>query len=129
MRDKHRLLMTRKRAHSLLLSQEGYRLGKISDILGVCSISVSSWLEAWKKDGLVGFYAKKRTGRPRTLSLLVRKRSHGVSRLSPKKTENRIGRHHSSNREKNKFKNLKANLQKSRFKMETNPKNAQTKER
>ncbi len=73
MRESLRLSMTRKRAHSLLLSTDGYCLGKISDILGVCLISFSSWLEAWKKDGLAGFYAKKRTGRPRTLSLLEEK--------------------------------------------------------
>lgn len=54
MRDKHRLPMTRKRANSLLLSQEGYCLCKISKTLGVCLISVSSWLEAWKIDGLAG---------------------------------------------------------------------------
>jgi len=54
MRDKHPKTMTRKRANSLLLSQEGYCLCKISKTRGVFRISVSSWLEAWKIDGLAG---------------------------------------------------------------------------
>jgi hypothetical protein len=37
MRDKHPKTMTRKRAHSLLLSSDGYRLVKISEILGFCT--------------------------------------------------------------------------------------------
>ena len=85
MRDKHPKTMTRKRAHSLLLSQEGYCLGKISDILGVCRQSVSSWLETWKKDGLAGLIEKKRTGRPRILSQLEEKKVIELVASHPRK--------------------------------------------
>ena len=64
MRESLRLSMTRKRAHSLLLSQEGYCLGKISDLLGICRQSVSNWLDAWKMDGLAGLIEQHRSGRP-----------------------------------------------------------------
>jgi len=52
MRDKHRLAMTRKRAHSLLLSQEGYRLGKISEILVQESGSFHTTQKSKKSDFL-----------------------------------------------------------------------------
>ena len=39
MRDNHKRKITRKRAHSILLNQEGYSFCKIGDILNVCSIS------------------------------------------------------------------------------------------
>jgi len=70
MRDKHRLPMTRKRAHSLLLSTDGYCLSKISKTLGVCRQSVSSWLEAWERDGLAGLIEQHRSGRPTKLNQL-----------------------------------------------------------
>lgn len=59
MRESLRLATTRKRAHSILLSSDGYRLGKIGEILGVCLISVSSWWQAWERDGLAGLIEKK----------------------------------------------------------------------
>ena len=70
MRESLRLATTRKRAHSILLSSDGYRLGKIGEILGgVCLISVSSWWQAWERDGLAGLIEKKHRYRPKTLSL------------------------------------------------------------
>jgi len=85
MRDKHRLATTRKRAHSILLSSDGYRLGKIGEILGVCRQSVSSWWQAWERDGLAGLIEKKRSGRPQTLSPSEEKEAIELVIESPRK--------------------------------------------
>lgn len=54
----------RRRAHAILLSNKGYTINQISDILAVRRGTVSIWLKAWKTDGLNGLTAKAQTGRP-----------------------------------------------------------------
>jgi hypothetical protein len=54
MRDNHSLSMTRKRAHSILLSNQGYSVPYITEILGVCRQSISSWIKAWDSIGFIG---------------------------------------------------------------------------
>jgi transposase len=59
----------RRRAHAILLSNKGYTINQISDILAVRRGAVrrgavSIWLKAWKTDGLNGLTAKSQSGRP-----------------------------------------------------------------
>lgn len=54
----------RRRAHAILLSNKGYTINQISDILAVKRGAVSIWLNAWKADGLNGLIDKAHTGRP-----------------------------------------------------------------
>lgn len=54
----------RRRAHAILLSNKGYTINQISDILAVRRGTVSIWLDAWKADGLKGLTNKAHTGRP-----------------------------------------------------------------
>lgn len=54
----------RRRAHAILLSNKGYTINQISDILAVRRGTVSIWFDAWKADGLEGLTDKAHTGRP-----------------------------------------------------------------
>ena len=54
----------RRRAHAILLSNKGYTINQISDILAIRRGAVSIWLKAWKTDGLNGLTAKSQSGRP-----------------------------------------------------------------
>jgi len=99
MRENHKRKITRKRAHSILLNQEGYYFKKIGHMLGVCRQSVSNWLKAWETDGIAGLIEKKRTGRPKKLN--GGKRSHKVSERTSKKPKNSTCGNHGKNGRKN----------------------------
>jgi transposase len=87
--DSHPLSMTRKRAHSILLSDKKYPISIIADMLGVCRQSVSQWIKAWNDIGLSALIEKKKSGRPRKLSIdienevidLIKKKPRSVKRL------------------------------------------------
>lgn len=89
MRENHPLPMTRKRAHSILLSNNGYSIPYISEILGCCRQSVSSWIKAWDNTGLTGLTEDSRSGRPRKLTIeeqeeviiKVKENPRGIKRL------------------------------------------------
>jgi len=69
--DMHRLHPSRRarmRAHSVLLSHQGFSLRHIADIYQVSRYAVSAWLERWQKAGLVGLYDHPRSGRPPRLT-------------------------------------------------------------
>ena len=68
MHKHHPFHWTRMRAHAILLSASGYRVQAIAAIYGVCRQTVSSWLKAWARQGLVGLLDQARSGRPRKLS-------------------------------------------------------------
>jgi len=85
MRDKHELSITRKRAHSILLSFEGYCLIQIAKILGSCRQSVSEWVKAWDRYGLAGLIEKKRSGRPKILTQSEEKEALELVSLTPRK--------------------------------------------
>ena len=59
---------TRMRAHSLLLSHQGKSLSTIAQIYQVDCRSVSSWIDRWHADGLVGLYHHPGAGRPPTFN-------------------------------------------------------------
>lgn len=58
---------TRLRAHSVLLSSDGWNVREIAKILGVNRQSVASWLHAWEAQGLCGLIEAPRSGRPKRL--------------------------------------------------------------
>ncbi len=69
MQNHHPLPITRKRAHSILLSNQRYSISKITKILGnCCRQSVSRWLRVWDDIGILGLIEKHRSGRPRKLT-------------------------------------------------------------
>jgi transposase len=68
MRDNHPLAITRKRAHSILLSHNGYHIPYITEILGVCRQSIALWVKKWDVVGLLALIEDTRSGRPRKLA-------------------------------------------------------------
>ena len=54
----------RKRAHSVLLSADGYKLKQLSEIFDVCRQTASTWLHSWKDYGICGLLDESRSGRP-----------------------------------------------------------------
>jgi transposase len=76
--DMHRLHPSRRarmRAHSILLSHQGFSLSRIADMYQVSRYAVSAWLERWPKAGLGGLYDHPRSGRP---PRLTREEQHTV---------------------------------------------------
>jgi len=69
MYNNHPLPMTRKRAQSILLSNQSYSIPYISEIVSACRQSISSWITNWDEIGLLGLIENIRTGRPRKLSI------------------------------------------------------------
>ncbi|WP_311955963.1 IS630 family transposase [Halomonas garicola] len=54
----------RRRAHAILLSDQGHTINQISEILQVRRDAVSRWLKQWEASGLDGIIDKPRSGRP-----------------------------------------------------------------
>lgn len=73
MRNHHPLPITRKRAHSILLSNKGYRVPEIVRIVEGCRQSVSRWLKMWDDIGIIGLIERHRSGRPRKLNAIQEK--------------------------------------------------------
>ena len=69
LRTHHLLPTARVRAQGIILSDKGYELQEISDILDVCRQSVSTWIINWNSDGLCGLLDKPRSGRPREIEI------------------------------------------------------------
>jgi transposase len=68
MHRSHPSRRTRMRAHSLLLSHQGFSIPRITQIYQVDRRSVSSWIDRWLTQGLVGLYDQPGAGRRPTLS-------------------------------------------------------------
>jgi transposase len=58
----------RRRAHTILLNNQGLPLNKIVPILRQNRQAIASTIKKWEEYGLCGLFDKKRTGRPKTLS-------------------------------------------------------------
>ena len=88
----------RQRAHAVLLSGKGYRLVQLADIFEVDRDTVSGWLEAWERNGLLGLHDRDHPGRPRKgtkddrewLLKVVKEAPHQL-RAVPTQFENRTG--------------------------------------
>ncbi len=59
----------RTRCQAILLSNKGYTITEITDILSVSRGSVSTWFSAWKKHGLEGLKTQPGQGRKPLLSM------------------------------------------------------------
>ncbi|MBD2705475.1 helix-turn-helix domain-containing protein [Spirosoma sp. BT702] len=59
----------RRACQALLWSQKGWSVKAIATELEVCQLSVSSWLNRWQDQGLVGLMRQKGQGRRAILSL------------------------------------------------------------
>lgn len=60
--------VSRSRAHSVLLSNAGFKLSVIASIYGVCRQTASIWLHGWESFGVCALSDAPRSGRPRILS-------------------------------------------------------------
>jgi len=58
----------RMRAHSIILSSKGFGIDDISYIYDLYRDSVSSWIDAWEKNGIEGLYDLSRCGAPPKLT-------------------------------------------------------------
>ena len=68
MNKNHPLHLSRKRAHAILLSHQGYNISMICLTYNVCRQTVSTWISKWNKYGICGLVDNPGRGRPRTLS-------------------------------------------------------------
>lgn len=68
MHKKHPKRQTRMRAHIILLSAEGYKMGEIAKIYRIQQHTVSICLTNWENDGIVGLFDKPKSGRSRLLT-------------------------------------------------------------
>jgi len=68
MHNSHPIRRARMRAHSILLSHQGYSIPQIARVYEVDRRSVSIWLDRWQQAGLVGLSEQPQTGRPPRLS-------------------------------------------------------------
>jgi transposase-like protein len=68
MQRAHPVRRARMRAHSILLSHQGSSIPPIARVYEVDRRSVSSWVDRWQQEGLVGLYDRPHTGRPHSLS-------------------------------------------------------------
>ena len=75
MHRSHPSRRARMRAHSLLLSHQGYSMPHIARVYQVDRRSVSGWIDRWHTRGLVGLYDQPGAGRP---PLLNREEQHKV---------------------------------------------------
>jgi transposase len=59
---------TRRRAQGVLRLHQGLTLQQVADEFGVHLNSVENWWKCWKRDGLVGLYEGRHSGRPPKLT-------------------------------------------------------------
>lgn len=58
----------RRRAHIIMLNNQGFSLSKIVSILSLNRQAIALTIKKWEKSGVCGLLDKKRSGRPKTLS-------------------------------------------------------------
>jgi transposase len=58
----------RQRAHCILLSSQGYRVGQLMEIFQVSRKTVYNWFNHWEERGLVGLYHRPGQGRKPTFN-------------------------------------------------------------
>lgn len=74
----------RRRAHAVLLNDQGYSRGEIADIYQVKADTVSGWLDAWEARAFQGFCDAPRSGRPKVLNEAERARAIDLIKESPR---------------------------------------------
>lgn len=68
MHKKHPLYLSRRRAHALLLSNQGMSVPMICSTYSVCRQTVSTWFSKWEKMGICGLVDDSGRGRPSLLT-------------------------------------------------------------
>lgn len=68
MHKKHPLHLSRRRAHSILLSHQGASVPMICSTYAVCRQTVSTWFSNWEKLGICGLVDNSGRGRPAILN-------------------------------------------------------------
>ena len=58
----------RNRAHSIMLSENGFSMNEIASIFQLHRHSVSSWIDRWESSGVDGLFDRHRDGRPTKLT-------------------------------------------------------------
>lgn len=58
----------RQRAHCILLSSQGYKIGQLMEIFQVSRKTVYNWFNHWEERGLIGLYHRPGQGRKRTFN-------------------------------------------------------------
>ena len=79
MHKRHPLHLSRRRAHSLLLSNQGMSVPMICSTYNVCRQTVSTWFSKWEKLGICGLVDD--SGRGRRALLTDQQKSHVVKRV------------------------------------------------
>ena len=64
----------RTRCHAILLSNKGYEISQITDVLEVHRSSVYTWFSAWENQGIEGL--KTKAGQGRKAMLCVNNKEH-----------------------------------------------------
>jgi transposase len=85
--DMHRYHPSRRarmRAHSLLLSHQGYSIPHIAQVYQVDRRSVSTWIDRWQTMGLVGLSDKPGSGRHPLLNDEEQQKVHDYLQQYPK---------------------------------------------
>lgn len=60
----HPSFRVRQRAHAILLNNRKYVIAWLSELFEAQHETVSSWLDKWETEGLMGIYDCPRSGRP-----------------------------------------------------------------
>jgi len=80
----HPARRARMRAHSLLLSHQGFSIPHIARFYQVDRRSVSTWLDRWQTMGLIGLYDQPGSGRRPLLNDEEQQKVHAYLRQYPK---------------------------------------------
>jgi transposase len=74
----------RIRAKAVLLSNDGYSLKELSEILGICRQTAAIWLHSWEDEGVNSLFDNPRSGRPSKLSEENKKEAIELIKKSPR---------------------------------------------
>jgi transposase len=85
--EKHR---KRMRAHSIILSFQGYSIDTIADIYQVHRNSVTGWLAGWEEEGYESLEDKPKTGRPTILDEAEQELAKRIIAEHPRSTKKAI---------------------------------------
>jgi transposase len=77
----------RRRAHSVLLSADGFRINEIARVYQVHRETVTNTFSRWEKDGIDGLYDSPRDGRPPILSEDEEDKAVGTLEKDPRSTK------------------------------------------
>jgi transposase len=77
----------RMRAHSVLLSAQGYSIDTIADIYQVHRNSVTEWIRDWEEEGYESLLDKPKSGRPTILNEAEQELAKQLIEESPRSTK------------------------------------------